>query len=72
MNMVNHKNPITTCWCCKKSFDGNFEIKNLQIVCPYCKKPQSSVFEKKSQAEIIRKSKVTLKKFKTAFKNSQP
>ncbi len=35
------ENPIKTCKYCKKEFDGNFEIKDFSIICPYCKKPQS-------------------------------
>jgi hypothetical protein len=59
-------NPIKDCWYCKKKFDGNFLIKDLSIICPYCRKPQSSVFEKDSQAEIIKKSKATINKSKVA------
>ncbi|MFH2106482.1 MAG: hypothetical protein ABII22_04425 [Candidatus Micrarchaeota archaeon] len=65
--MTKDENPIKSCWYCKKYFDGNFEINNLQIICPYCKRPQSSVFEKKSMAEIIKKSKAGIKKSKAAF-----
>jgi len=65
------KNPIKTCWYCKKQFDGNFQIKSFSIICPHCKRPQSSVFEKGSQAEIIRKSKASIKKSKVAFKKAQ-
>ena len=58
------ENPIKNCWYCKKTFDGNFEIKDLSIICPYCKRPQSSVFEESSQAEIIKKSKASINKSK--------
>lgn len=61
------ENPIKTCWFCKKDFDGNFEIKDFEIICPYCKRPQSSVFEADSQKEIIKKSKAGIKKSKAAF-----
>ena len=63
------ENPIKDCWYCKKKFDGNFLIKDLSIICPYCKRPQSSVFEKDSQAEIIKKSKDSINKFKVAKKS---
>ena len=66
--MKEDKNPIKFCWNCKKKFDGNFAVRNLQIICPYCRKPQSSVFEKKSQAQIIKKSKEGIKKSKAALK----
>ena len=69
--MANDENPIKICWHCKKTFDGDFGIRNFQITCPYCKKPQSSVFEAGSQAEIIKKSKAGIKKSKAAFKKSQ-
>lgn len=62
--MAIDKNPIKICWYCKKEFDGDFGIKNLQIICPFCKRPQSSVFEKNSQAQIIRRSKAGIKKSK--------
>ncbi|MFH0875614.1 MAG: hypothetical protein V1859_06765 [archaeon] len=69
--MAVDENPIKTCWYCKKKFDGNFEIRDFSIICPYCKRPQSSVFEKDSQAEIIRKSKKSINKSKADFKKSQ-
>jgi hypothetical protein len=69
--MIKDENPLKICWYCNKEFDGNFGIKNLQIICPFCKKPQSSVFEKKSQAQIIKKSRAGIKKSKAAFKKSQ-
>ncbi len=65
--MAKDENPIKNCWHCKKNFDGNFEIKDFEIICPYCKRPQSSVFEKDSIAEIIKKSKDGIKRSKAAF-----
>jgi len=69
--MITDVNPIKVCWYCGKIFDGNFEIANLQIICPYCKKPQSSVFEKDSQTEIIKKSKNGINKSKASLKKLQ-
>ena len=69
--MTKDENPVKICWHCKRKFDGNFSIKNLQIVCPFCKKPQSSVFEEDSQAQIIKKSKAGIKKSKSDFKKSE-
>jgi uncharacterized Zn finger protein (UPF0148 family) len=72
--LVIDKNPIKICWFCKKKFNGNFEIKDFQIICPFCKRPQSSVFEEDSKDEIMQRTKEEISELKAELvaDESQP